>query len=613
MSMGIFDKFKKQSNAPQTTLEPSLGRMPFPAYRGRDPYIFISYAHLDSKKVFNEIKGFNECGYNVWYDEGISPGNEWTDEIANALEKCALFVVFITPNSAISINVQKEINFAIEDNKPFVAIHLEKTTLSGGMKLQISTIQAILKYMMAQEEYVYKYTTAFSRLGMHPKLKVQPASVVPAFSAPKADATKNTSEREISKIGDFLVEHGLLLDYLGSEQHITLPDEVYIVGTIGQGHKYINTIDLNKAGAIFDGAFTDCPNLLEIKIPKSVTMIQKMPFIHCPQLTLYCYREHLPKNFEENFGGKKIIYLDDVPAAPSASTSLGDGIGQQQQKDTKSAAATEDGIVFKSPELHRIVCAELGLSDDTVLTKAHCDSVTSIMVCGNAVGRKFNAYTNDGINVRIVPITGTNDTMATVGRGCLDTLEDIPLLRNLSKLTIPYQSVYDLTPLANSKIESLDLSSNMLSDLSPLSTMRFLKSLTLDYSQVESVGTLGKSRSLSHLAFMGIRQSNFDELCQAENDSLSNLFLASSRQLININRIGNLKNLNWLHISDTGVADIEPAKSLNYLTRFGIKNMEIRDFSSIKLFKSLKILTADAKQEEIITALFGGTFPFKAY
>ena len=30
-------------------------------------------------------------------------------------EKCALFVVFITPHSAVSPNVQNEINFAIDE------------------------------------------------------------------------------------------------------------------------------------------------------------------------------------------------------------------------------------------------------------------------------------------------------------------------------------------------------------------------------------------------------------------------------------------------------------------------------------------------------------------
>lgn len=293
--------------------------MPFPAYRGSEPYIFISYAHVDCERVFKEIKGFNENGYNVWYDEGISPGNEWTDEIADALEKCALFVVFITPSSAGSPNVQNEINFAIGEKKPFIAIHLEETVLRAGIKLQIGTKQAILKYKMTEDEYLYKYTAAFTRLGLSARKTASAVSAAPKLSAPAAPATTSTMSRpsaaqEITKVGDFRIEHGLLREYLGSQPDIKLPDEVQIIGSqsFGPGSRVIETVDLNKTGALLNGAFSNCPNLREIRIPRSVTMIKEKPFVNCPNLTVYCYRDHLPAGFEENFGGKRIVYLDDV-------------------------------------------------------------------------------------------------------------------------------------------------------------------------------------------------------------------------------------------------------------------------------------------------------------
>jgi len=165
--MSFLNLFKKQSTPPAGAASfDGAGRIPFPAYKGNEPYIFISYAHADAQAVYREITKFHQQGYCVWYDEGISPGNEWTDEIAEALAKCALFVVFFTPKSAASLNVQNEINFAIDEKIPFLAIHLETTNLSPGIKLRVGTRQAILKYNMSEEEYDYKYTTAFERLGL---------------------------------------------------------------------------------------------------------------------------------------------------------------------------------------------------------------------------------------------------------------------------------------------------------------------------------------------------------------------------------------------------------------------------------------------------------------
>ena len=161
--MGFFDRFKKKE---ETTLVPGVGRMPYPAYRGREPYIFVSYAHADSVRVFREIARLNEAGYHVWYDEGIAPGNEWTDEIAEALANCSAFIVMLTPVSAVRQNVLNEINFALDDEKPFLAVHLEPTALSGGLRLRIGTKQAILKYSTTEEEYQYKLIEALNRFGL---------------------------------------------------------------------------------------------------------------------------------------------------------------------------------------------------------------------------------------------------------------------------------------------------------------------------------------------------------------------------------------------------------------------------------------------------------------
>ena len=116
------------------------------AYKGPDPYIFVSYSHKDSKEVLEEIKTFQRLGYRVWYDEGIDVGEEWPDEIADALKKSDKFVVFISSNSINSKNVKNEINYARDENKDFIAIHLSKTELPPGIKMRISTIQAIFKY-----------------------------------------------------------------------------------------------------------------------------------------------------------------------------------------------------------------------------------------------------------------------------------------------------------------------------------------------------------------------------------------------------------------------------------------------------------------------------------
>ena len=128
----------EDTNIMQTKLVPGVGRLPYPAYRGNDPYVFVSYAHLDQDRVFAEIKRFNEAGFHVWYDEGISPGNEWPEEIAEALSKATVFVVMLTPTSAPRENVLNEIDYALDEHKPVIAIYLEEAELTPGLRLRIS-------------------------------------------------------------------------------------------------------------------------------------------------------------------------------------------------------------------------------------------------------------------------------------------------------------------------------------------------------------------------------------------------------------------------------------------------------------------------------------------
>ena len=119
---------------------------PFPAYTGKDPYVFVSYAHDDSEQVFSEIIHLNDNGFNIWYDEGIHPGVSWRQEIANRILRANWFAYFVSPRSVSSSNCIKEINFAVDNNIPLVIVYLEETTLPSGLGLALGDIQALLKH-----------------------------------------------------------------------------------------------------------------------------------------------------------------------------------------------------------------------------------------------------------------------------------------------------------------------------------------------------------------------------------------------------------------------------------------------------------------------------------
>jgi len=173
---------------------------PFDAYQGNEPYVFVSYSHKDSAHVYGEIMSFHEDGCNVWYDEGIEASNEWPEEIARAVVECSVFLVFVTANSTASVNCRNEINLALNENKPFIAIHLEETELPLGLRLRMGDLQAILRYKLSLDRYQKKALDALHQLlgnvpakktstvdtSAQPETFVKAESVTPARAIPPA-------------------------------------------------------------------------------------------------------------------------------------------------------------------------------------------------------------------------------------------------------------------------------------------------------------------------------------------------------------------------------------------------------------------------------------------
>lgn len=91
----------------------------------------MSYSHKESSIIYPELTWMKNCGFNVWYDEGIEPGREWNEVLADRIEGARLFLYFVTPESVESQNCRNEVNFAQTKEIPTLAVHLKKTIYLG--------------------------------------------------------------------------------------------------------------------------------------------------------------------------------------------------------------------------------------------------------------------------------------------------------------------------------------------------------------------------------------------------------------------------------------------------------------------------------------------------
>jgi hypothetical protein len=95
--------------------------------------IFISYSHKDIIQA-NLIAGsLSKLGWNVWKDQRLTVGEDFSDEILNALKDASLVVIIWSGSSVKSDWVKKEASLAIENDKYF-PIRIEYVNLPKGFE-----------------------------------------------------------------------------------------------------------------------------------------------------------------------------------------------------------------------------------------------------------------------------------------------------------------------------------------------------------------------------------------------------------------------------------------------------------------------------------------------
>ncbi|MEM1232296.1 MAG: toll/interleukin-1 receptor domain-containing protein, partial [Pseudomonadota bacterium] len=120
-----------------------MSQRPFAAYSGDEPFVFVSYAHADSARVYPLLLEQRERGVQFWYAEGIEPGSTWRDELASAIDRCDRVLFLASERSVASKNCLKELNFALARDKRIIVANLETVALPDALELSLGDEQAV--------------------------------------------------------------------------------------------------------------------------------------------------------------------------------------------------------------------------------------------------------------------------------------------------------------------------------------------------------------------------------------------------------------------------------------------------------------------------------------
>src|SRR5688500_8535561 len=117
--------------------------------------IFTSYSRRDTETVDTIVGKMTQAGIHVWIDRAdIKAGNTWRVQIVQAIDTCPGFVLMLSPNSAASDNVRKEIDLSQDSGRTIFAVMLEPTKLPAEIRYQLAGLQFIDVQMLGRDEAV---------------------------------------------------------------------------------------------------------------------------------------------------------------------------------------------------------------------------------------------------------------------------------------------------------------------------------------------------------------------------------------------------------------------------------------------------------------------------
>ncbi|MDX1993437.1 MAG: TIR domain-containing protein [bacterium] len=104
-------------------------------------HLFISYSRRD-RDYADELKGYLRAnGLPVWIDEQIEHGDQWFNEIHEAIKSCAAFLVVMSPSAEASEWVQKEVLLAKRYKKPIFPLLLSGEEFALLIDIQFADVR----------------------------------------------------------------------------------------------------------------------------------------------------------------------------------------------------------------------------------------------------------------------------------------------------------------------------------------------------------------------------------------------------------------------------------------------------------------------------------------
>ena len=276
----------------------------FEAYTGTEPYLFVSYSHRDTAKVYPILDALHDKKYRIWYDESCENGNDFRDELRHRIEGCSGILLFVSASSMSSPFCGMEIIVARENGKKLYPIYLDEA----------EAVPPAFEILLAN--------THHSTADNIDRLVKTMVRDLPAEAMDRLTLNEGKLEKCEDNGRTIDVDEGVRLICAGAFKdrkqlhNITLPsslEEIEEEAFRGCGHLEEMIIP-EKTARVGESAFRDCVNLKKLIVKNNSIKIGERAFENCATLETV----ELPDGLTELYGGVfnscKSIKSIDLPS-----------------------------------------------------------------------------------------------------------------------------------------------------------------------------------------------------------------------------------------------------------------------------------------------------------
>lgn len=206
----------------------------------------------------------------------------------------------------------------------------------------------------------------------------------------------------------------------------------------------------------------------------------------------------------------------------------------------------------------------MGKQPGTV-TSQDLDAIEHILLCGGERFERWEQLSSYGCQAQI-------DFTAVTSTGSIDTLSDIPHMKNLRDLALCSQNLSDLSPLSGCGVERLSLHRNQISDVTALGECPMLRQLDISGNPVSNLEALEQCGALWYLNAGGTQLETLESLTDVP--LLGTLLLHDCPHLTDLSALPQMAQLNTLQLRPVATEQLAVIQSLTGLNCLGIWQAE---------------------------------------